>query len=115
MPAKVDPMVFRKGEKVWCRKDFPYGGKRFKAGDLFPWRRLSVSLGKIRAMFQSRHLSHNPPGDEAPDKDELEPQSAVTLKRLGGGWYDLYREGKKLNASPIHGKSEAKKWAEENL
>lgn len=110
MAKEKDHMIFRKGDRVYCRKDFPFSGRPFKAGDIFPWRRMSVSHQKVNAMFHARFLTHTAPpkkkGGESID-------GKFTYRHRGGGWYDVLLNGTKVNPEPLQGKKNAKKWAAE--
>lgn len=88
-----DPKVYRRGLKLYCRKDFRFSGRDFKSSDIFPARKLAVSDNKVQQLINANFLTQN-----------ASPQTTVSevkVKSRGGGWFDVFKGGMKVNSSPV--------------
>lgn len=56
---------FSKGAKCTALKPFTFGGKDYKAGQEFPWKRLACSERKAKQLWESRLITC---GESAPER-----------------------------------------------
>lgn len=96
MPDLNDPKVYQRGLKLFCRKDFRFSGKDFRATEIFPARKLAVSDKKVQSLINANFLTQ--------DAAKGEEAGEVKAKHRGGGWWDVWKGGIKLNAKPVRKK-----------
>jgi hypothetical protein len=64
------------GKQTRARKVFVFHGRRYVAGDRFPWRQLSCSVRKARQLHDDRFITS---GDFLPDVTEPKQEVAQPL------------------------------------
>jgi hypothetical protein len=42
--------------RIVASRDFPYNGRPFKAGETFPWKRMGLTVRKLRILWQAHLL-----------------------------------------------------------
>jgi hypothetical protein len=61
--ARLISREFDPTRPTYARRKFIANGRRYASGDLFDWRRVSLTERKAKQMFDSGHLGHQ---DNAP-------------------------------------------------
>jgi len=58
MARLIETPIFDPQKPLVAVRSFTSGGHRFKPGNAFPWKRLSVSQRRVRQMFELRLVRH---------------------------------------------------------
>lgn len=75
--SKMVKQPFAPGGKFVVGREFRFAGRDFKAGDEFPWRRLSCSVRRLRQLYEGRYLVN-----------ELYQEFSSAVSTGGGGSVD---------------------------
>lgn len=83
MARPIPERTFDPTKPLIAVKEFTAGGRRFKAGDSFNWKQMSVSQRKVLNMFGVRLVDHPKPAVEVEkviEKKVEEPKKAAAPK-----------------------------------
>lgn len=81
--ARLVVREFSKFKTAYARKKFRADGRYFLPGQEFPWRRMAVTVRKVKAMFDAGLLMHDPVAQPM----AVDVTEAVAVGAAGG--YDL--------------------------
>jgi hypothetical protein len=110
MARLIVKRVFNPNEPILARRAFSAAGRTYQPGDVFDWKRLSVSVRRVRLMYDAGTLVHSdepvvqetvqesvqetPPAPPA-DNSDLDVDSLVVLQAIA------QREGAVLKSTKI--------------
>lgn len=83
MARPIPERTFDTTKPLIATKEFTAGGRRFKVGDSFNWKKMSVSQRKAQNLFGVRLVDHPKPVVEAEkvvEKKAEEPKKAAAPK-----------------------------------
>lgn len=65
--ARLIPREFDATKPTIARRKFISNGRHYGPGDIFDWRRLSLTARKAKQMFDSGHIGHAEPVEPVAD------------------------------------------------
>ena len=71
---------FNSGEEFFAAKSFKFHSKNYAVGDVFPWRRLSCSLRKIRTLHDGKFVDCGERGYADKAKEEAAAKSSARVE-----------------------------------
>lgn len=70
---------FQADKKAICRRAFKANGRQFHPGDVFDWRRLSITPRKAKLLFDGGLIGHED-GVFIPERETIKPEAETPVE-----------------------------------